>query len=373
PERLAQYFERYRPLPISALTAVFDNVPSVCTDNVQSMRDAVNHLVVVHGARRVAFLRGPRLNAEAEMRYQGYLQALAQHGIEPDPALVLQGDFTDQSGMRIVRELEFSVTPPFEALVAANDSMAIGALAAFSSRGVRVPEQVRVVGFDDVSEGRWGKPSLSTLRQPLPRLADAALSHVLAQLEGRTPSPLTLIPGELVLRESCGCRSIFDSLGQSQRSAHADAQVATEPSHHAVPAHPTGQLIEQLHLEQLERELGDIQPAGGDVLSPNWRKELAQTFAQDVRTSEDRSFERLDELLFQAVLTGRELGDWQRVVSALRNSLPNELRARFDPRLYRYRVRVGDTAERQQAALRIRSEAMLHQTIAAGSDVLGSF
>jgi len=399
PERLAQYFERYRPLPMSALAAMFDNVPSVCTDNVQSMRDAVNHLILVHGARRVAFLRGPRLNAEAEMRYQGYLQALQQHGIELDPALVLQGDFSDQSGTRVVRELDFSVSPPFEALVAANDSMAIGALSAFSSRGVRVPEQVRVVGFDDVSEGRWGKPSLSTLRQPLPSLADAAVSHVLRQIAGERPSSLTLIPGELVLRESCGCRSIFDSLGQSQRSSRPDSvgatqDAATKPTAANLTAVNSG----QGQIEELERQLADIQPAGSDVLPANWRQDLAQTFLLDVQESTaraaniqasnapapgaltsgapafgDRCLERLDELLFQAVLTGRELGDWQRVISALRDWLPSELLVHFDPRLYRYRVRVGDTAERQQAALRIRSEAMLHQTIAAGSDVLGSF
>jgi len=361
PERLAQYFQRYHPLPMSALSLVFDQVPSVCTDNVQSMQDAVSHVIVVHGARRVAFVRGPRLNTEAELRYRGYVQALAQHGIALDPALVLQGDFSDQSGLRVIRELASTGKPPFEALVAANDSMALGALSELSSRGIRVPEQVMVVGFDDVPEGRWGKPSLSTLRQPLPSLADAALSHVLDQLAGRSPSPLTLIAGELVPRESCGCRSLFDSLGKTPRLSGP------------VPPESPGAQRLPVQVAQLELELRDLHPGGSELLPQNWRGELAASFASEVDGGESHGLGCFGELLSAAASSGRELGDWQRVVSALQSSVPRERRAAADSLLYRYRVHAGDAAERQQAALRIRSEAMLHQTIAAGSDVLGFF
>jgi sigma-B regulation protein RsbU (phosphoserine phosphatase) len=363
PERLAQYFQRYHPLPMSALSLVLDQVPSVCTDNVQSMQDAVSHLIVEHGVRRVAFVRGPRLNAEAELRYRGYLQALAQHGIALDPALVLQGDFSDHSGTRVIRELPGGGKPPFQALVAANDSMAIGALSELSSRGIRVPEQVLVVGFDDVPEGRWGKPSLSTLRQPLPSLADAALAHVLDQLAGRTPSPLTLIAGEFVPRESCGCRSLFDSLG----GAPTERLSRTVP-----PAAPSGQR-QPLDTGRVESELRDLHPGGSEQLPQNWRGELARSFAREADAGEPRGLGRFGELLGAAASSGRELGDWQRVVSALQRGVPRERRPAVDLLLYPYRVYAGDAAERQQAALRIRSEAMLHQTIAAGSDVLGFF
>jgi phosphoserine phosphatase RsbU/P len=363
PERLAQYFQRYHPLPMSALSLVFDQVPSVCTDNVQSMRDAVSHLIAVHGCRRVAFLRGPRLNTEAELRYRGYLHALEQHGIAFDPALVLQGDFSDQSGTRVIRELDIAGKPPFEALVASNDSMALGALSELASRGIRVPEQVLVIGFDDVPEGRWGKPSLSTLRQPLPSLADAALSHVLDQLAGRTPSSLTLIAGELVPRESCGCRSLFDSLGKASRG---------RPSRVAPPESSRAQQ-QSTEIARLELELRDLYPGGSERLPPSWRSELAASFAWEVTGGESHALGCFAELLALAASSGRELGDWQRVVSALQGWIPSERRAALDPLLYRYRVCVGNAAERQQAALRIRSEAMLHQTIAAGSDVLGFF
>lgn len=367
PERLAQYFQRYRPLPMAALTMVFDQAPSVCTDNVRSMCDSVSHVIAVHGARRVAFIRGPRLNAEAELRYRGYLQALEQHGLALQPELVLQGDFSDQSGARVIRELGLSGRPPFEALVAANDSMALGALSVLASQGIRVPEQVMVVGFDDVPEGRWGKPSLTTLRQPLHSMADAALSHVLEQLAGRRPSSLTLIPGEVVPRESCGCRSIFDSLGKAPSAAPAE-----RAERHTVPPPDGEQLADRLRAAAAH-QLRDLQPGGSEQLPASWRSELAESFAREVTGYEERGLEQLGALLCGAAAAGRELGDWQRVVSALRSALPSGLRAGLEAQLYRYRVCAGDAAERQQAAHRIRSEALLHHTIAAGSDVLGSF
>jgi DNA-binding LacI/PurR family transcriptional regulator/serine phosphatase RsbU (regulator of sigma subunit) len=352
PERLAQYFERYRPLPMSALAAVVRNVPSVCTDNVQTMQQAVSHLIAVHGVRRVAFIRGPRLNAEAELRYRGYQQALDEHGIGLDPALVLDGDFSEDSGCRVVRDLKISGSAPFEALVAANDSMALGALSELARRGISVPGQVLVVSFDDVPEGRWGKPSLTTVRQSLPYLADAALSQVLFQLEGGEPKPLMLVPGELVVRESCGCRSAF-SAGESSRPSSSEVGLTSS---------------------QLELALGTLHPNGSESLPKDWRQKLAHGFSSDLQAGKLHDFAvTFGDVLAQAAASGQEPGDWQRVVSSLRSAMSPVERAAAETELYGYRVQVGEVAERQQAALRIKSDAMLQQTIAAGSDVLGSF
>jgi phosphoserine phosphatase RsbU/P len=354
PERLAQYFERYNPLPMCALTALFDHLASVCTDNVRSMRDAVSHLIEVHGVRRVGFIRGPRINSEAELRYEGYRQALAGHGIELDPALVLDGDFSEASGSRVIRELVVEGRVPFEALVAANDSMALGALAELSRRGVRVPEQLLMVSFDDVPEGRWGKPSLTTVRQPLNILADIALDHLLRQIEGDLPDPFILIPGEVVLRESCGCRSALEA-GHERRPSRA----------------PPGS-TEAGALARAQAALLALNPSGSADLDPSWRSELVDSVAREGSPRGELTG-RLGALLARGALGGRELGDWQRVVSALRNELPEPLRNEREPELLRARVLIGDVAEWQQAALRIQSEAVLKHTIGSGSAILGSF
>jgi phosphoserine phosphatase RsbU/P len=350
-ERLAQFFERYRPLPMCALAALVDRLPSVCTDNVQSTCHAVSHLIEEHGVRKVGFLRGPRLNREAELRYEGYRRALEEHAIPLDPALVVEGDFSEASGGRVVRELGIDGSAPFEALVAANDSMALGALAELSRRGVRVPDQLLMASFDDMPEGRWGKPSLTTVRQSLPTLAALALDQVLRQLRGEPVEPLILVPGEIVVRESCGCRTI-----ESARD-HRHSRDALEP--------------EKLSVGRLASALAPIAPSGSDALEPSWRLRLARAALEPGAHGELTN--PLAELLERARASGRELGDWQRVVSALRLELPPSERAQRDPELLRARVSIGEVAERQQASRRIQSEAVLEHTIGSGSAILGSF
>jgi sigma-B regulation protein RsbU (phosphoserine phosphatase) len=354
PERLAQYFERYRPLPMCALTALVDKLPSVCTDNVQSMRAAVSHLIEVHGVRRVGFIRGPRLNSEAELRYEGYRQALLEHGLELVPRLVLEGDFSEASGSRVIRELRAEDGLPFEALVAANDSMALGALSELTRRGVRVPDHLLMVSFDDMPEGRWGKPSLTTIRQSLPLLASLALDQVLDQLAGKRAEPLLLIPGEIVVRESCGCRSSSEVPREGRPSREL-----TGPSGVALA-------------DRLETLLLGIHPSGSDELEGPWRRSLADSVTGSTALPGELT-RRLGEQLERASTAGRELGDWQRVVSLLRLGLPGDARAEREPELLRARVLVGDVAERQQASHRIHSEAMLQHTIGSGSAILGSF
>ncbi len=354
PERLAQYFERYRPLPMCALTTLVEKLPSVCTDNVQSMRDAVSHLIEMHDVRRVGFIRGPRINPEAELRYEGYRQALLEHGLELDPELVLEGDFSEASGSRVIRELRADDDLPFEALVAANDSMALGALSELTKRGVRVPDHLLMVSFDDVPEGRWGKPSLTTVRQSLALLASIALDQVLCQLAGESPERLVLIPGEIVVRESCGCRSSLDASreGRPSRELAGASGVALA--------------------DRLETSLLGIHPSGSEELEGPWRRSLAESVSGPAAPHGELT-RRLGELLERAATSGRELGDWQRVVSLLRLGLPAEERADREPDLLRARVLVGDLAERQQASHRIHSEAMLQHTIGSGSAILGSF
>jgi phosphoserine phosphatase RsbU/P len=354
PERLAQYFERYRPLPMCALTGLVEKLPSVCTDNVQSMRGAVSHLIEAHDVRRIGFIRGPRINVEAELRYEGYRQALLEHGIELDPGLVLEGDFSEASGARVIRELRAQDGLPFEALVAANDSMALGALSELTKRGVRVPDHLLIVSFDDMPEGRWGKPSLTTVRQSLALLASIALDQVLCQLEGRQVERLVLIPGEIVVRESCGCRSPVDVPrdGRPSRELSTQGEVALA--------------------DRLETALSTIHPSGSEELEGPWRRSLAECVIGP-SPARDELTRQLGELLKHAASAGRDLGDWQRVVSVVRLGLPADTRAAREPELLRARVLVGDVAERQQASHRIHSEAMLQHTIGSGSAILGSF
>ena len=121
-------------------------------DNRDGMEQAVDHLIEVHGKRRIAFVRGPQTHAGARERYQGYVDSLRNHGIPFDPALVtMPGSFIwEPSGAAdAVRRMLATVEEPPDAIAAANDDYAIGVVSALEEAGLRTPEDVAVVGYDN--------------------------------------------------------------------------------------------------------------------------------------------------------------------------------------------------------------------------------
>jgi len=168
-------------------------------DNYRGACDAVEHLVQ-HGHRDIAFIAGPADHHDAQARLAGYRDTLAKHGIEARPALVLDGDFQESSGLAAVEQLLAS-GQHFTALFAANDLMAYGARLAMYRRGIRVPEDISVIGFDDLHSSMYTTPPLTTVRQPLfdvGQCLGAAILRMIAKepLAGEVPEL------SLVVRES---------------------------------------------------------------------------------------------------------------------------------------------------------------------------
>jgi DNA-binding LacI/PurR family transcriptional regulator len=171
------------------------------------MRSMIAHLTQTHGHRRIAFIRGPETNPEAEQRYQAYIDVLTEYGLRFDPDLVAPGSFVASSGESAVRLLLDERKATFEAIVAASDSMAIGALRALQDRGIRVPYDVAVVGFDDIEEAKATTPSLTTVQQPLIDLGKRATETLLALLNGKEVPAQVIVPTQLMARQSCNCLS----------------------------------------------------------------------------------------------------------------------------------------------------------------------
>ncbi len=197
-------------------------MPRLTLDQDRGLRQAILHLITVHGCRRLAFVRGPAMNDEAERRYALYRTVLAEEGLEVDPALICDGTFEKPAGEAAVARLVDDRRVAFDALVAANDYMALGALEALEARGIDVPGDVAVVGFDDIEDARFSSPPLTTVRQPLYQQGEAALDRVLAQLEGRPVELDTVHATELVVRRSCGC--LTDPAGRAGAAAAPPAR-----------------------------------------------------------------------------------------------------------------------------------------------------
>lgn len=202
-ERLARYCERFRDKPMCTFSVALPGIPCVSVDNAAGMRAAVESLVFERKLTRIAFIRGPRENAEAHERYSVYCDVLAGNGIALDPKLVAFGDFTQPSGARAARELLSSGEVP-QAIVASNDSMALGALSELLSRGLRVPEDVALTGFDDISEARFAAVPLSSVRQPIYRVGRRVLELLVQRMAGQQVPQSVKLSTEFIVRQSSG-------------------------------------------------------------------------------------------------------------------------------------------------------------------------
>ncbi|MEZ4767973.1 MAG: LacI family DNA-binding transcriptional regulator [Caldilineales bacterium] len=180
-------------------------IPSVTVENKRGARSLVEHLITVHGFRRIAYLAGPDGNEDSYWRELGYREALAEHGIAFDPDMVGCGEFDDVRARAVVEEwLHRGLR--FDAIFAGDDEAASGCIMALRQAGKQVPVDVAVVGFDDVPFARLMAPSLTTVRAPIETVGEVAVHQLITLIQGGEPVPFTLLPTELVIRQSCGCR-----------------------------------------------------------------------------------------------------------------------------------------------------------------------
>jgi len=202
-ERIGDWFQG---LPLVHLGAQGKSGSCILADNTQGVHDAIDHLVHVHGCRRIAHIRGTEMNDEANARMEAYREALERNGLPFDPQLVVPGDFRRDRGYEAIATFLDERKVDFDAIFSANDAMALGAIDALHDRGIDVPGRVSVVGFDDLSEASFSSPPLTTIRQPLYLQGQTAAHMAVALARSEEAPPRVVIPSQLVVRQSCGCR-----------------------------------------------------------------------------------------------------------------------------------------------------------------------
>jgi sigma-B regulation protein RsbU (phosphoserine phosphatase) len=220
PEGVLRLCYELAPVPCCSIGLRLPDVPSILIDNRTAMQTAVAHLIQEHGCRNIGYIGGPDYNEEARARLRGYRDALDAAGIPCEPQRVVSGLFTTKSGYTGVCEL-VSRGLLLDAVVAANDDMALGAVDALFELGKRVPEDVKVVGFDDAPIARFARRSLTTVAQPFDDIAALSLDALIGQLRGTSnAAALHTVGARLVTRESCGCGYVL-AQPRSARAAPA--------------------------------------------------------------------------------------------------------------------------------------------------------
>jgi LacI family transcriptional regulator len=181
---------------------VDEETPAVAAANRQGAYSATEHLIRL-GHRRIGFITGAMDQISAQDRLAGYRAALADHGIAFDPELVREGNFFQPSGYVGASALLELPHPP-TAIFASNDVSAFGVMEAIRAHGLRIPEDVSVVGFDDIPQAAHVHPPLTTMRQPLEEMGHTATRMLLEYIQDpQRPIERVELPADLVVRESC--------------------------------------------------------------------------------------------------------------------------------------------------------------------------
>lgn len=203
---LKQFCRQFAPLPIVNLGVHVEGLPSVLVDNKAGMRSLVQHFVD-HGYKKIAFIRGPANNPEAELRYDAYREVLAENNLPFDPDLVAPGTFVYYSGNDAVKLLLDVRKLKFDALISANDDMLTGVYHEFQHRKIKIPEDIAIAGFDDIEDMKSMIPPMTTVAQPLYELAKKASEALFNLIDEKKEPLVTTLPAKLVVRQSCGCNS----------------------------------------------------------------------------------------------------------------------------------------------------------------------
>ncbi|MFE1128645.1 LacI family DNA-binding transcriptional regulator [Streptomyces albidoflavus] len=196
---------RARSIPFVIIDPAGDpdpDVPSVGSANWNGGLAATRHLIEC-GHRRIGVITGPEDMLCSRARLDGYRSAMTMAGLEVDPALILFGDFHVEGGYDRATEMLSRLRPP-TAIFAGSDLQALGVLEAARVHGLRVPHDLSVVGYDDVSLARWASPALTTIHQPLRQMAEEA-TQMLLRLRDKEPVSTRLeLATSLVVRKSTG-------------------------------------------------------------------------------------------------------------------------------------------------------------------------
>lgn len=204
PQHLEKQLKHHKDIPIVALGDSLQCFPSICVDNTAGMKALVDHMITGHGYRKIAFIKGPKNNPESDCRFETFKEILSSHSIAIDQKMIVEGSFIRSSGKEAVKTLldDRKIKP--EAIVAANDAMALGVIEELLLRRVRIPDDIAVSGFDNTPNSCT--QLLTTVNQPLYQQGWMAASCLYSIISGKPYEEKVTLSSSLLIRESCGCK-----------------------------------------------------------------------------------------------------------------------------------------------------------------------
>lgn len=182
------------------------SIPSVTVENIEVTQKLIEHLIQAHGRKRILFLRGPADQEDSRRREMGYRTALQANNISIDENLILDGEFERDIAYQAMNDvLSNGRHTAFDAIFTGDDDAAIGVLKSLHEHSIRVPDDVSVIGFDDLGFASFLNPPLTTVRAPTERVGQIATQRLFDILDNQASDDVLVLPTEIIYRRSCGC------------------------------------------------------------------------------------------------------------------------------------------------------------------------
>jgi LacI family transcriptional regulator len=205
-ERLVEWYRMEFPVVLAHRTSPAEApIPYVTIENRVAARKLVGHLIENHGKRRIAFIHGPEEHEDGYLREKGYEEALDRYSVLPDPRLIIRCHGPRETARQTIGDCLDEIQAPFEAVFASDDDIAVSVVGALNDAGLEVPDDVAVVGFDDQHFASLFIPPLTTVRAPTAEVGRSAGRQLMKLLQGEPADQATILPTEVVIRQSCGC------------------------------------------------------------------------------------------------------------------------------------------------------------------------
>ncbi|MCR4999678.1 MAG: substrate-binding domain-containing protein, partial [Lachnospiraceae bacterium] len=210
------FLKKYHGTPCVVLQTECDPEDGVyiCPDNYRGMFECVVHMVREHERKHIVYISGPDNNAESLIRLQAFKDAMAKNGMEVTDSMIAKGDYSEYVDEQVEQLLD--ANPEADAIVCANDEMALAVYRVCEKRHLRIGQDISVTGFDDTPRSKYCEPPLTTVRQLADYMVSAAINTALEMIHGEK-SEARKIPVEFVQRSSCGCT--YDDSYSYQKNA----------------------------------------------------------------------------------------------------------------------------------------------------------
>ncbi len=208
-EELSEFYKSYDKIPILSIGLALEDYPCITINNYDGMYKLMIHLIEIHKYKKFLFMRGPENNFDSNIRFEAYKSALSKYSIPINDKNILSGAFHGDVGKEIIRLIDNGKTD-YDAIIASNDLAAVQIIHELNYRNIKVPDDIAVIGFDNIIEGRYMPKPLTTVSQPEFFLGYLAVKNLMSSIRHNLTINNIDIPSIPVIRDTCGCYNFYN-------------------------------------------------------------------------------------------------------------------------------------------------------------------